>query len=397
MTTMADLLTECADIHLICNNSAVVKANKFTLLSKCPVLRDMHQDLPVQGEILLHGLEADQARLAVDVLHGVVQPQDMTAAGLATAIEGLDFLGCAITLHGHLWRHVGGYTDAVSMIAYASRFMHHTGFRGAFLNRFVANDPSWTAFCTLLGACGGMTTALARYIVTYAPQLFPTGVVVEELLKLLSPSTVSVDDMLSIFHGRPGIFAHHHEVHGVTHAMMKWIASKDDIQEDRGKATIPFLRFIIDAFDVHDIVPYRMTTGSTIMFTTSSKVSVLVDFTRTEGRNSSMKPTPWLWLVRKTTPQEDVSVRVDIHKIDKRAREAVHVQIHTLAVARDATRRRIFADAWHFVRGADVHDEPIGIPLTHNLRELLKLKALETLYVTVFFGAAPINSLVIFQ
>lgn len=398
------LLKECADLTLICNGGrSEVKANKFTILSQCSVLYEMHESV-VQESLPLTNFSEHDVQLLVDILHKIVEPITLPLVDIEAAISIMEFVGCShhatTALLIHMWRFITNMTSAADMIPYARRFVHHAAFRGSFLNRFVSLEPSWTAFSTLLSNCGHMTQSLATYILAHAHILYPTGMLIHILLPLLPKTTTSLHDILQIVgERRPGFFAHYAEIQEVVQTLTQWTTTCCSSCPD-SKLLSPFLQFLADAFDVYDPVPSKKITGSSLMFSSTRKNSVLIDVSRVEGSNISSKITKWLTFKRKRRPVEDIRFLVDLRKTEWRARQARKVQFHILAVAKDSNKNVIYADMWHMHEQDDDVDvdeqHRVVISPTQQVVELLRLESLSRVHVNMFFNASPINQLVIF-
>jgi len=89
---MNSLFAECSDLELRCRD-CIIRANKFNMLAKCPVIRQMHEMRP-GNEILLLDIPSSWPRITVDILHYLKNPAELDMEEAVIAREAFHFFGC---------------------------------------------------------------------------------------------------------------------------------------------------------------------------------------------------------------------------------------------------------------------------------------------------------------
>jgi hypothetical protein len=384
---MESLLDECADLHILCEGQTI-KANKFTMLSRCTVLKDLHEETGLQGAnaVPLPGIPASWPRIAVDLLHGIKKPETLCCQDVWDAQDAFEFLGCATMKHAlvtRLWFFAELTRTQSELLHFVPRIMSTKTHRSRMLSRFRILGPRWVEMRELIRALD-LCMELAIFCMQSLSRIYPAGIVYKEIVENLPASLATSANLMILMSAHPRTsFFHPGEMQLALQAVFACTNPLADSGHERD-----FISTILMTTKECDTVPARRIVASTTGYEGMHRVSAFVDASAKRGADWNLRAASWL-RIRKAGGA--LHGELDLWRIAS-AGLAVSCNVHILAVADDGTANSYKAfDVW---RRYEVLDDYVvdfaqydpGTDAEKEFSELVASPHFKYLHINAFYG-----------
>lgn len=260
-----------SDLELHCADGIVVKANAFTMITACEVLKHMYEDLGSLKTIPLPGFDASIATVTVNVIHGLTSFADMSLEDVEKCCTGFEYLGCTVLgkkLLARIWYFVSKTDDPLVLFKFADRLLASETHARDVLNKLKTLCPSWKDFAKVFDhvTMNIDTAVLCQWRLS---RYFPSHLVFGRLLDAF-PESVLTFDMCTTIMGcyRTGMYYHPDELVIISNKILSKF-------KDEPKAT--YLQAISDAFCMYEVSPsVSKLMATTLTFSNEPKTSVLI-------------------------------------------------------------------------------------------------------------------------
>lgn len=257
-------------MDLQCHDGTVVKANAFTMVSSCTLLRNMFEEFGILSPVVIDAISPMMIKVAVDVIHGLKRPGDLSLSELDACYHGFDFLGCTILgkkMMARLWQLVSKSNDKDTFFRFADRLMASEMHARDLLNALKSLCPKWNDFKEIFRHIQ-LSEHIAMFCMWRLCRFFPAHLVFDAILDAYPRSLLTFETCVKILGSyRTGVYHHPDEVI----ISMNKILSKF---KDDEKAI--HIQTICDAFCMYEASPTSKLIATTLTFSNQPKSSVLL-------------------------------------------------------------------------------------------------------------------------
>ena len=330
------LLEECADLYVVCDDSTRIACSRFHVSSRCNVLRWVTEDTLAVKEIPFPGIPSENLRLALDVIHDLATLEDYSLDEIDAADRGFDVLGADVDTTARVWELMLLPTTTIHTLhrrlARLMRSAHVS--RDLIIERAVKLAPM---FCDVLDTVRWCEpdARMGAYLAYTLAKFYPVAALVKFIIGVVPSPTL--DQALKIA-GCDGVgtYAHPREVAQITEFLKEAYSS---VQSE----TWNFIRFVSGALHTYDGAPLSSSAfnGSVIMFHDSQSTSTMLQL---DGTLPARRVVLAKWLKLSMTPTTVATIRA--HDIDYASKTArfLDVRFYVEAGSQALTAG---AELWH--------------------------------------------------
>jgi hypothetical protein len=260
-----------SDVELCCEDGIVVKANAFTMIAACEILRLLYEDVGHMQTIPLPTLEASTAQITVDVIHGIRTLSELSLDEVEKCCAGFDYLGCTILgkkLLARIWHFVSKTEDPLILFKFADRLLVSETYARDVLNKLKSLAPFWKDFKKVFDHVT-MTEDIALLCMWRLSKYFPAHLIFEALIDAIPEHVLSFDMCIKVMGCyRSGKYHHPDEL---------VMSSNKILSKFKDEDRAIHLQAISDAFCMYDVSPSgSKLIGTTLTFSNEPKTSVLI-------------------------------------------------------------------------------------------------------------------------
>ena len=387
---MESLLEECADMKFKCGDGSIIQANKFTMLSMCPVLHQMNESTrPDDSTISLIGIPSSWTRIAVDLLHDLKTPSELELQEAEDAQDAFNFLGCKLMRHAlshRIWFFLNKFKTQADLVPYIGRFMNDSGnleFKIKFVKRFMALGPRWVSVREIVRNTD-LTLESAAFFMTRFARIYPASIVFQYIFERLPLHTRTAQTAMALISRRvSGVFYHPGELETVMNCVMRHANISDEGHE------YTFMKAMLDTMTDYEDAPPRKIIGTTIQYEYTSRISAHVNIAKKRGGNWTARIAPWLSL---TKTGNALNGTLDLMKVPA-ARESRNCQVHLTAVSElcdTSTQKFETVDVWRRFESVenalDLGGYDASDPAEMEFADIIASHGLRHIHVNVYFG-----------
>lgn len=389
---MESLLEECADMKFKCGDGPIIHANKFTMLSTCPVLHQMNESTrPDDSTISLIGIPSSWTRIAVDLLHDLKTPSELELQEAEDAQDAFNFLGCKLMRHAlshRLWFFLNKFETQDELVPYIRRIMNDIGnleIKVKFMKKFRSLGPRWVSVREIIRNTD-LTLESASFFMTRFVSVYPASVVFREIFERLPLHTRTAQTAMTLMSRRVGgTFSHPGELETIMSCIVHHSTSDQGHEHE-------FVKCVLDTMTDYEDAPPRKVGGTTIQYEYTSRISAHVNIAKKGGRNWTARIAPWLSLAKTGGV---LNGTLDLRKIHA-ACESRNCQVHVTAVSerRDPTTQKfetVVVDVWRRFDGIADHTLDLGEynasdPAEMEFADIIASHGLRHIHINAFFG-----------
>jgi hypothetical protein len=384
---MESLLEECADLKFKCGDGSIIHANRFTMLSTCPVLRQVHEETRPDDSFPLIGIPPSWTRIAVDLLHDLKKPSELSLQEAEDAQDAFQFFDCKQMRHAlshRLWNFLSKFETQAELVPYIRRIMNDSGnleFKIKFVKKFMALGPRWVSVREIVRNTD-LTLESAAFFMTRFARIYPASIVFREIFERLPLHTRTAQTAMTLISRRvSGVFYHPGELETVMNCVVRY--SKSDDHEHS------FMKAMLDTMTDYEDAPPRKVGGTTIQYEYTSRISAHMNIAKKRGGNWTARIAPWLSL---TKTGNALNGTLDLMKVPA-ARESRNCQVHLTAVSerRDTSTQKFeTVDVWRrfdsIDHALDLGEYDASDPAEKEFVDIIASNGLLHIHVNVFFG-----------
>lgn len=308
---MDDLLTECSDMTLVCDDGVTVPCSKFLVLSNCGLFAGMRDVITIDKSVRVPNVDSTAVRLAVGVVHGVVDVDAVSLPDATLAHRGLDLMDCprlASRVMARIWDLVKD--DALDGLrGYLPGLLRHPECQMHVVRRLAMLVPMWTDMQRVLGALD-MDYTLAAYLVARLSKLYPTASLFRTLVRKIPKATVTVSGVIDVVTAMSGVFVHPGEVTEILDETTRHLSNTDS----QTTKLLGVMRTALHHYDAAPTIALNLS-GTVLAYHDAPTVSVYLTFSALV--KCTRKITPWLTL-RVDTAEGVLESDIRPNKFDKR-------------------------------------------------------------------------------
>lgn len=261
-----------SDMNLHCEDGIVVKANAFTMISTCDILRHMFQEFGRDGikDVPIPSFDGATIRVAVDVIHGITSVTELSFDEVEKCCKGFEYLGCTILkkkILARIWHFVSKAEDTATVLRCVDKLLVSPLHARDTLNKFKSLAPVWNDFKTIFEHVT-MTEDIALVCMWRLSRFFPAHLIFDVLIDAFPPNHLSFDTCLKVMGCyRTGKYHHPDEL---------VMSSNKILSKFKDEDRAIHLQAISDAFCEYDVSPSgSKLIGTTLTFANEPKTSVL--------------------------------------------------------------------------------------------------------------------------
>lgn len=329
MTETRELLADCADLFITCDDLVKIPCCRFHVSTKCAVLKWVVEDTS-STDIPIRNVPSKPLRLALDVVHGLARLADYSLADVDLCQQGFDILGCDIDTAARVWELATvGVMTIEHLRPRLPRLMRAMD-KHTVLTHAVKLAPAFEDVLVTVRACEP-DTAMAIVITGTLCKAYPVGALIEELIDCV-PNITLENAIAIVGTDTVGIYIHPAEVARIT----------DLLRETFRHENTPlwkFIRSIALAMQIFDIAPLSCANmnGTVIMFQDTPHTSIMLHLDGSPPRRQLMLAK---WIKFSLLGRAQASVFAN--KIDAIARNAKFLDVR-MFVETHGQR----AELWH--------------------------------------------------
>lgn len=267
---MRAVLDRCSDMEIHCQDGTVIKANAFTMISSCTVIRNMYEDIGDISKIPCPIEDSQAVEVAVDVIHGLRHIPDLTLEETELCHRGFEFLGCTILwkkLVARMWFFVSKTTEVSVALKFADTLLSREMYARDFLNKFKSLCPKWNDFKEVFRHIT-VSEEIAMVCMWRLCKYFPAHLVFNAVIDAIPPHVLTFDQCLKILGAyRTGVYHHPDEIVSSTNKILSKFK-----EEDRAI----HLQTISDAFCMYECSPGSKLLATILTFSKEPRKSILL-------------------------------------------------------------------------------------------------------------------------
>jgi len=386
---MESLLAQCADLKFKCGDGSIIHANKFTMLSMCPVIRRVYEDTrPKDSTISLIGIPPSWTRIAVDLLHDLKKPSELSLQEAEDAQDAFQFFDCRLMRHAlshRLWHFLSKFETQADLVPYIRRIMNDSSnleFKIKFVKKFMALGPRWVSVREIVRNTD-LTLESASFFMTRFARIYPASIVFREIFERLLSHTRTAQTAMTLISRRvSGVFYHPGELETVMNCVVRY--SKSDEGHEHS-----FMKAMLDTMSNYEDAPPRKVGGTTIQYEYTSRISAHMNIAKKRGGNWTARIAPWLSL---TKTGNALNGTLDLMKVPA-ARESRNCQVHLTAVSElcdTSTQKFETVDVWRrfdsIDHALDLGEYDASDPAEKEFADIIASNGLLHIHINVFFG-----------
>jgi hypothetical protein len=389
---MESLLEECADLKFKCADGSIIQANKYTMLSMCPVIRQVYEDTrPKDSTFPLIGIPPAWTRIAVDLLHDLKKPSELSLQEAEDAQDAFQFFDCKMMRHAlshRVWHFLSKFETQADLVPYIRRIMNDSGnleIKIKFMKKFRSLGPRWVSVREIIRNTD-LTLESASFFMTRFVSVYPSSVVFREIFERLPLHTRTAQSAMMLMSRRVGgTFSHPGELETIMNCVVRYSTSDQGHEHE-------FVKCVLDTMSDYEDAPPRKIVGTTIQYEYTSRISAHTNVAKKGGRNWTARIAPWLSL---TKTGNALNGTLDLRKVPA-ACESRNCQVHVTAVSerRDASTQKfetVVVDVWRRFDGIVDHTLDLGEydasdPAEKEFVDIIASHGLRHIHVNAFFG-----------
>lgn len=267
------VLDAYSDMQLHCDQGIVVKANAFTMISTCDLLKHMFEDFGPEHmrNVPIPSMDASVIEMVVHVIHGIRTLGELSLDDVEKCCIGFDYLGCTILrkkLLARMWHYVSKTEDRTIVIKFADKLLVSDTHARNLLNKLKTLAPLWKDFKEVFSHVT-MNEDMALICMWRLCKYFPAHLVFDAVIDAFPQHLLSFDTCLKIMGCyRTGKYHHPDEV---------VISSNKILSKFKDEDKAIHLQAISDAFCMYDVSPScSKLIATTLTFSNEPKTSVLL-------------------------------------------------------------------------------------------------------------------------
>lgn len=303
---MRELLDRCSDMELHFADNKIIKANAFTMVMSCALLRDMYENFGEISTVRVPFEDIEAIEYAVDIIHGIKKINEISITDVESCFRGLEYLGCTAydkKLTSRLWHLVSRASDRSVFFKFADKLLASEQHSRDFLNKLKNVCPAWNEFKDVFNHIR-LSEDMAVFLMWRLCRFYPATLVFDSLFDAFPESLLTLDTSLRILGSyRTGIHYHPDEI---VMSMKKILSRFDDASH---------VRAVCDAFCRYETSPRSKLTATTLTFQNEPRTSVLVKMYDPYNGSRTLRVKPFL-IVTANTVDGTLTGTIDIDKFE---------------------------------------------------------------------------------
>jgi hypothetical protein len=335
------LVEEYSDMVIACDDGVVIPCVRFSCVTSCSAIAHVVEDTLLdtdpkgRGIVPFPGVDSNVLGLALDIIHGIRNVEELSESDCVRALDGFGILGHELNKPAVLARLWGlsKNADLDLVMRHADELLHHDTVRTSVLRRLVVLRPVWSQFTTDVLSKLTLDLSLAVWILRVLPAFFAAGPLFAFVIDRVPETNLSLASIMKLVYApESALHLHPGEVVDVMRAVMTKVRQ---CGLDSGVSSM--LSALVSASVMFDAVPYSANKvyGTTVMLDGFPCASLLlsVDTPICVAR----KMSPWLTMtVNKLDGILDLCVAPC--KLDDPGRFARNFDIRVTAYSKTDTR-----------------------------------------------------------
>lgn len=278
------LLEECADLHVVCDDGTRIPCSKYQTCSSCQVIKWALEMDPDVTELPIPTVASKRLQLALDVVHGMASLQDYDMDQLDEAEAGFDVLNAQIDTAPRAWELVANAPIQVLLPRLSKLVRSPAVDIKAVLGRVICLTPLCDDIMHAVTMCEPDVTT-AQSLIRVLAKFVPPIVLLRHLYSIMHNLTLY--DAIAILPMHLGVYLHPGEV-----AQLAKLLQGLPVKNHQDAAYAQFMRNMAAGLHTFDVGPLTCMTfnATTLMYSDSPVTSTSL---HVEGR-SSRRITKWL-------------------------------------------------------------------------------------------------------